>query len=211
MLELAKINNAKILLASSSEIYGNPQINPQSETYTGCVNTTGLRSCYEEGKRVSETLCSDYRRVHNLQISIIRIFNTLGPKMSPDDGRVISNFIVQAIHNNDITIYGDGKQTRSFCYVSDLVDGLVSLMNSDYEMPVNLGNPDEYSIIDFAEIIAKYTNSDSKIIFIDLPIDDPKQRCPDISKAKKELDWQPVVNLEKGLSKTVNWFKEVTK
>ena len=182
MLELAKINNAKILLASSSEIYGNPQINPQSETYTGCVNTTGVRSCYEEGKRISETLCSDYRRVHNLQISIIRIFNTFGPKMSPDDGRVISNFIVQCLKGKNLTIYGNGNQTRSFCYVDDLVDGMIKVMDGNYSQPINIGSPVELTILEIANKIRNLINPNLEFIFEALPEDEPKKRQPDIKK-----------------------------
>ena len=208
MLELAKINNAKILLASSSEIYGNPQINPQPETYTGCVNTTGVRSCYEEGKRISETLCSDYRRFHNLQISIIRIFNTFGPKMSPDDGRVISNFIVQCLKGKNLTIYGKGNQTRSFCYVDDLVDGMIKVMDGNYSQPINIGSPVELTILEIANKIRNLINPDLGFIFEHLPEDEPKKRQPDIKKIIEEFNWQPKISIDEGLILTINWFKK---
>ena len=207
MLELAKKNGSKILLASTSEIYGDPKIHPQPESYFGNVNTTGLRSCYDEGKRVAETLFSDYERTENIDKRIIRIFNTYGPNMQRDDGRVVSNFIVQALENKDLTIYGDGSQTRSFCYVDDLIDGMILAMHSKYKMPINIGNPKECSIIELAKLIQKKIRSKTKIIFQDLPEDDPIQRCPDISLAKKELGWQAKIDLETGLDKTIKYFK----
>ena len=207
MLELAKKNGSKILLASTSEIYGDPKIHPQPESYFGNVNTTGLRSCYDEGKRVAETLFSDYERTENIDKRIIRIFNTYGPNMQRDDGRVVSNFIVQALENKDLTIYGDGSQTRSFCYVDDLIDGMILAMRSNYKMPINIGNPKEFSIIQLAKLIQKKIRSKTKIIFQDLPEDDPIQRCPDIYLAKKELGWQAKIDLETGLDKTIKYFK----
>ena len=207
MLELAKKNGSRILLASTSEIYGDPKVHPQPESYFGNVNTTGLRSCYDEGKRVAETLFSDYERTNNIDKRIIRIFNTYGPNMQRNDGRVISNFIVQALENKDITIYGDGKQTRSFCYVDDLIDGMMLAMNSNYKMPINIGNPMEFSIIELAKLVQNKIKSKTKIIFQDLPEDDPIQRCPDISLAKKELGWQAKIDLDIGLDKTIKYFE----
>ena len=209
MLELAKDNNAKILQASTSEVYGNPLIHPQTEKYWGNVNPIGIRSCYDEGKRMAETFLFDYNRQYGVKIRIVRIFNTFGPKMNKNDGRVVSNFIVQALQNKDITIYGDGSQTRSFCYVSDLVNGLYKMMNNDkgFIGPVNLGNVGETSVLDFAKMIIKLTNSKSKIVFMPLPSDDPLQRKPDISLAKEKLDWEPVMDIQKGLLKTVEYFK----
>ena len=207
MLELAKKNGSRILLASTSEIYGDPKVHPQPESYFGNVNTTGLRSCYDEGKRVAETLFSDYERTNNIDKRIIRIFNTYGPNMQRDDGRVISNFIVQALENKDLTIYGDGKQTRSFCYVDDLIDGMMLAMNSNYKMPINIGNPMEFSIIELAKLVQNKIKSKTKIIFQDLPEDDPIQRCPDISLAKKELGWQAKIDLDIGLDKTIKYFE----
>ncbi len=209
MLELAKKNNAKILQASTSEVYGDPKIHPQVENYWGNVNPIGLRSCYDEGKRCAETLLMDYRRQYNLNTKIVRIFNTYGPNMSPDDGRVVSNFILQALKNDDITIYGDGSQTRSFCYVDDLVEGLVAMMQSDLAGPVNLGNPSERTILDFAKLIAEFTNSKSKITYKPLPSDDPVKRQPDITIARTKLDWQPKVDIFEGLKNTVEYFKEL--
>lgn len=211
MLGLARKNNAKILQASTSEIYGDPQIHPQHEYYNGNVNTIGLRSCYDEGKRCSETLFMDYHRTHNLEIKIARIFNTYGPFMALDDGRVVSNFILQAINNDDITIYGDGSQTRSFQYIDDLVDGLIKLMNSDSSQiyPLNLGNPNEISMNELANIIINITKSSSKITYKILPKDDPKMRKPDITMAKNKLNWKPSIGLEKGLHKTVNYFRNI--
>lgn len=211
MLDLAKKYNAKILQASTSEIYGDPIVHPQVESYWGNVNPIGIRSCYDEGKRCAETLMMDYHRQFNIDIRIVRIFNTYGPNMALNDGRVVSNFIVQALENKDITIYGDGSQTRSFCYVSDLIDGLVKMMNNPQKFigPVNLGNPQETSILDFAKFILKLTQSDSKIIFKELPSDDPIQRKPNIELAKKELNWEPKVNTEEGLKNTIEYFSKI--
>lgn len=209
MLGLAKRLKVKILQASTSEVYGDPTIHPQPETYWGNTNCIGLRSCYDEGKRCAETLFFDYHRQHNLKIKVARIFNTYGPRMLPDDGRVVSNFIVQALKGEDITVYGDGSQTRSFCYVDDMIDGLIRLMNSpdDFTGPVNLGNPIEFSILLLAEKVIELTNSKSKIIFKELPFDDPKQRQPDITLARKVLNWEPKVHLEDGLKITIDYFK----
>lgn len=209
MLGLAKRTKARILQASTSEVYGDPHIHPQTEDYWGNVNPIGIRSCYDEGKRVAETLMMDYHRQNNVEIKIIRIFNTYGPRMAENDGRVVSNFIVQALKGEDITIYGDGSQTRSFCYVSDLVDGMVKMMNSPKEFtgPVNLGNPIETPIVEFAKRIIEITGSKSKLIYCPLPQDDPKQRRPDIQLAKEKLSWEPKVELEEGLKKTVEYFE----
>ena len=209
MLGLARRCSAKILQASTSEVYGDPEIHPQPETYRGNVNPIGVRACYDEGKRCAETLFFDYYREAKVDIRVVRIFNTYGPKMAINDGRVVSNFIIQAFQNKDITIYGDGSQTRSFCYVDDLVDGLIKMMVSNEIGPINLGNPDEFTILELAKKIIKLTNSKSKIIFKQLPQDDPKQRQPDITLAKQKLNWQPKVNLEKGLIKTIEYFKGV--
>ena len=209
MLGLAKRCKATILQASTSEIYGNPQIHPQVEEYWGNVNPIGIRSCYDEGKRCAETLMLDYHRQNKVDIRIARIFNTYGPRMAINDGRVVSNFIVQALKNEPITVYGTGNQTRAFCYVDDLVDGLIKLMNSNYNMPVNLGNPGEYTILDFAKLIIKLTNSNSEIIFKELPKDDPVQREPNISLAKEKLNWQPSVSVIDGIKKTIEYFKTV--
>jgi UDP-glucuronate decarboxylase len=210
MLGLAKRIKARILLASTSEVYGDAQVHPQPESYWGYVNPIGLRSCYDEGKRVAETLMMDYHRQNNIDIKIVRIFNTYGPRMAVDDGRVVSNFIVQALKNEPLTIYGDGTQTRSFCYVSDLISGLVKMMDTeDFIGPVNLGNPDEFSIIELAKKIILLTESSSGITHKSLPQDDPVQRCPDISLAKEKLDWQPRTSLEDGLHKTISYFKKV--
>ena len=206
MLGLAKKNNAKILQASTSEVYGDPEIHPQKEDYNGNVNTLGYRSCYDEGKRCAETLFMDYKREHNLNIRIVRIFNTYGPNMTKNDGRVVSNFILQAINNENITIYGDGLQTRSFQFIDDLVEGLLKMMNSDFVGPVNLGNPVELSMKDLAGKIINLTNSSSDIIYKELPEDDPKRRRPDISLANTKLDWKPIIDLEYGLQKTINYF-----
>lgn len=213
MLGLAKRCRATILQASTSEVYGNPLVHPQTEDYWGNVNPIGIRSCYDEGKRCAETLMMDYHRQNNVDIRIIRIFNTYGPNMDPNDGRVVSNFIVQALQNKDITMYGDGTQTRSFCYVSDLVDGIVKMMNNEQKFigPVNLGNPSERTVYDLAELIIKLTNSNSKIKFAPLPQDDPLQRKPDISLAKKELGWEPKVDIEEGLLKTIEYFAKKIK
>tara|TARA_B100001248_G_scaffold236034_1_gene199181 strand:- start:583 stop:1452 length:870 start_codon:yes stop_codon:yes gene_type:complete len=206
MLGLAKRVGAKILLASTSEVYGNPEIHPQPETYFGNVNTIGIRSCYDEGKRIAETLCFDYKRKHGVDIKIARIFNTYGPRMLPNDGRVVSNFIVQALFKKPLTIYGKGNQTRSFCYVDDLINGLIKLMNSKEDGPINLGNPEEFKIIDLAEIIREKTNLDQKLIFKELPMDDPMQRKPIITKAKEKLNWNPLITLDEGLNKTISYF-----
>ena len=208
MLGLAKKNNAKILQASTSEVYGDPETHPQKEDYNGNVNTLGYRSCYDEGKRCAETLFMDYKREHNLNIRIVRIFNTYGPNMTKNDGRVVSNFILQALKAEDITVYGDGSQTRSFQFIDDLVNGLIKMMNSDSVGPINLGNPIELSMTDLAYKVIKLTNSCSKIIYKKLPKDDPKRRRPDISLAKSTLDWSPVIDLETGLKKTINYFKQ---
>jgi len=206
MLGLAKRVGARILLSSTSEVYGNPKVHPQKEEYWGNVNPIGPRSCYDEGKRVAETLMMDYHRQNNVDIRIVRIFNTYGPRMALDDGRVISNFIVQALKGEPITVYGDGGQTRSFCYVSDLIEGLIKAMESDLIGPVNLGNPNEIKIIELAKTILKLTNSKSEIVFKPLPPDDPIRRCPDITLARKRLNWQPIVPLEEGLKETMRYF-----
>ena len=206
MLGLAKKNNAKILQASTSEVYGDPEIHPQKEDYNGNVNTLGYRSCYDEGKRCAETLFMDYKREHNLNIRIVRIFNTYGPNMTKNDGRVVSNFILQALKREDITVYGDGSQTRSFQFIDDLVDGLIKMMNSDFVGPVNLGNPVELSMKNLAIMIIRLTNSSSNIIYKELPKDDPKRRRPDINLAKSLLDWSPIIDLESGLQKTIKYF-----
>ena len=206
MLGLAKKNNAKILQASTSEVYGDPEIHPQKEDYNGNVNTLGYRSCYDEGKRCAETLFMDYKREHNLNIRIVRIFNTYGPNMTKNDGRVVSNFILQATNNENITIYGDGLQTRSFQFIDDLVEGLLKMMNSDFVGPVNLGNPVELSMKDLAGKIINLTDSSSDIIYKELPEDDPKRRRPDISLANTKLDWKPIIDLEYGLQKTISYF-----
>ena len=208
MLGLATRVNARILLASTSEIYGDPEINPQPETYRGNVNPIGKRSCYDEGKRIAESLCFDYKRMHGLEIRIARIFNTYGPRMLPQDGRVVSNFIVQALENKPITIYGDGSQTRSFCYVDDLIDGLIKLMNGDDSGPINLGNPKEFTILELANIIREKINPGLDLIYKDLPEDDPSQRKPLIKKANKSLNWNPQIPIELGLDKTINFFKK---
>ena len=208
-LGLALAKKAKYLLASTSEVYGDPLVNPQSESYWGNVNCVGIRGCYDESKRFAEALTMAYHRVHKLDTRIIRIFNTYGEKMRKDDGRVVPNFITQALKNKPMTVYGDGQQTRSFCYVSDLIDGIYKLMLSNVNEPINLGNPDEHTILEFAEIIKKLTKSQSKIIFKSLPLDDPHLRCPNITKAKKELRWQPKIKLEDGLGKTIEWFGKI--
>jgi len=212
MLGLAKRVSAKILQASTSEVYGDPTVHPQDETYWGHVNPIGLRSCYDEGKRCAETLFFDYHRQNKVNIRVVRIFNTYGPRMHPNDGRVVSNFIIQALLNKDISIYGDGSQTRSFCYVDDLVDGLILMMNGPDEFvgPVNMGNPQETSILSLAKQIIRMTGSRSRVVFESLPGDDPTRRCPDISQAKKELGWEPGISLDEGLSKTIEYFKRVT-
>lgn len=211
VLGLAKRCHAKVLQASTSEVYGDPKVHPQPETYRGNVNPIGPRACYDEGKRLAETLFFDYYRVHNISIKVIRIFNTYGPRMAPDDGRVVSNFIVQALKGEDITIYGDGRQTRSFCYVDDLIEGMVRMMNSpdDFTGPVNLGNPGEFTMLELAEKVIKITGSKSRIVYKPLPLDDPKMRKPDITLAKSKLGWEPKVALSEGLSKTVEYFRGI--
>ena len=211
MLGLAKRVKAKILQASTSEVYGDPEVHPQVESYWGHVNCTGIRSCYDEGKRCAETLFFDYWRQHKTRIKVIRIFNTYGPRMHPNDGRVVSNFIVQALNNQDITLFGDGSQTRSFCYVDDLIEGMVRLMNTgdDVTGPVNVGNPGEFTIRELAEKVIELTGSKSKLVFKPLPQDDPKQRKPDITLAKKLLNWEPKVPLAEGLKKTIEYFDKL--
>ena len=209
MLELAKKNDAVILQTSTSEIYGDPLVHPQVETYKGNVNPIGIRSCYDEGKRCAESLFFDYHRHEGVKIKVIRIFNTYGPKMDPNDGRVISNFICQALSGQDITIYGDGHQTRSFCYVDDLIEAMIRMMNSriDFTGPVNTGNPGEFTIKELAEMVVEKINGKAKVVYQGLPSDDPTQRRPDISLAKKELDWEPKIKLSEGLDKTIEYFK----
>lgn len=210
MLGLAKRCKARILQASTSEVYGDPAVHPQPETYRGNVNPIGIRSCYDEGKRIAETLFFDYHRQHNVDIRVVRIFNTYGPRMNPDDGRVVSNFIMQALHNEDITIYGDGRQTRSFCYVDDLIDGMYRMMNTEgLTGPVNLGNPGEFTMLGLAEKVITKTKSKSKITFKPLPADDPTQRKPDITLAKEKLGWEPTVALDDGLEKTIAYFRGI--
>ena len=210
MLGLAKLVKATILQASTSEVYGDPLVHPQGEDYWGHVNPRGIRSCYDEGKRCAETLFFDYHRQHGIDIKVVRIFNTYGPRMHPQDGRVVSNFIMQALTGQDITVYGDGRQTRSFCYIDDLVTGLERMMNhsGDFTGPVNLGNPGEFTILELAEKVIALTGSQSKIVYQPLPQDDPMQRCPDISLAKEKLNWTPAVPLEDGLRKTIDYFKQ---
>ena len=211
MLHLANETGARIIQASTSEIYGDPIQSPQKESYWGNVNPIGVRSCYDEGKRAAETLCFDYRRQYNLDTRVIRIFNTYGPNMAIGDGRVVSNFIVQALRNEPINIYGDGKQTRSFCYVSDLVEGIYKLLQLDKnpDTPLNLGNPNEFTILELAKFIIEITNSKSEIVNNPLPLDDPKQRCPDISLAKSTLNWKPTIELREGIEKTAAYFKQI--
>jgi UDP-glucuronate decarboxylase len=211
LLHLANETGARIIQASTSEIYGDPTESPQKESYWGNVNPIGIRSCYDEGKRAAETLCFDYRRQYNLDTRVIRIFNTYGPNMAIGDGRVVSNFIVQALRNEPINIYGDGKQTRSFCYVSDLVEGIYKLLNLDEnpDTPINLGNPNEFTIQELAKVVIEITNSKSGIVNNPLPQDDPKQRCPDISLAKSILNWKPTIELEEGIEKTTAYFKQI--
>ncbi|MBT8369418.1 MAG: SDR family oxidoreductase [Deltaproteobacteria bacterium] len=210
MLGLAKRLKARILQASTSEVYGDPSIHPQTESYWGNVNCIGIRSCYDEGKRCAETLFFDYYRQHKLNIRVVRIFNTYGPRMHPNDGRVISNFIIQALNNRDITIFGDGSQSRSFCYVDDMIDGMIRMMNApdDFTGPVNIGNPNEFSILELAEKVIAKTGSSSKIVYHPLPEDDPLQRQPNIDLAKKQLGWEPKTQLEEGLKQTVEYFKK---
>lgn len=212
MLDIARKCKAKILQASTSEVYGDPEVHPQPESYRGSVSTTGIRACYDEGKRCAETLFFDYYRQYGVKIKVIRIFNTYGPYMNPHDGRVVSNFIMQAINNHDITIYGEGTQTRSFQYVDDLVEGMIRLMNSDdsFTGPVNIGNPGEFTMLELAQKVIDLTGSSSKLVFMPLPQDDPLQRQPDISLAKKELNWEPTIALEEGLKKTIAYFKSLS-
>lgn len=211
MLGLAKRVKARILQASTSEVYGDPEVHPQPEAYWGRVNPVGIRSCYDEGKRCAETLFFDYWRQHDLQIKVVRIFNTYGPRMHPNDGRVVSNFIVQALKGESITIYGDGRQTRSFCYVDDLIEAMIRMMNSEagFTGPVNIGNPDEFTMLELAEKVIELTGSRSKLVFKPLPSDDPKQRQPEIALAKSKLDWEPKVRLEDGLKETISHFQHV--
>ncbi len=211
MLGLAKRLNAKILQASTSEVYGDPEMHPQTENYWGRVNPIGVRSCYDEGKRCAETLFFDYWRQHNVEIKVVRIFNTYGPRMDPNDGRVVSNFIIQALQGKDITIYGDGQQTRSFCYVDDLIDGMIRMMNSPsgFTGPVNIGNPGEFTMLELAKQVITLTQSRSQLVYLPLPQDDPKQRQPDITLANDKLHWLPKVNLNEGLVRTIKYFKEM--
>ncbi len=209
MLGLAKRTKARLFMASTSEVYGDPEVHPQPESYKGSVNSYGIRSCYDEGKRIAESLCFDYQRTHNVDVRIVRIFNTYGPRMIPNDGRVVSNFIVQALKGNSLTIYGDGTQTRSFCFVDDLIEGFIKLMNSQYTSPVNLGNPTEFKIIELAEKVRDLIDPNLQFINKPLPGDDPLQRKPVIDLAKAELSWEPKVTLSEGLIKTINYFKSV--
>ncbi len=211
VLELARKTGAKVFQASTSEVYGDPSVHPQPEEYWGNVNTIGIRSCYDEGKRAAETLFFDYQRVHGIKIKVVRIFNTYGPRMAADDGRVVSNFIVQALKGQDLTVYGDGSQTRSFCYADDLVEGFMRLMNASDEVvgPINMGNPGEFTMIELAEKVLRLTGSASKLIHMPLPQDDPKQRRPDITKAKQLLNWEPTIALEQGLERTIAYFRKV--
>ncbi len=208
MLNLARKNGAKFLQASTSEVYGDPQVHPQTESYWGRVNPVGIRSCYDEGKRAAECLIMDYRRQYGVKTKIVRIFNTYGPRMAMDDGRVVSNFIIQALRGDDITVYGDGSQTRSFCYVSDLIDGLIRMMNSEDEFygPVNIGNPVEFTVLELAQKVIAMTNSNSKIVYQSLPSDDPTQRRPDISLAQLKLGWKPAIDLDEGLNFAIGYF-----
>ena len=209
MLGLARRVGARLLLASTSEVYGDPEVHPQPESYRGCVNTIGIRSCYDEGKRIAETLCSDYHRMHNVDVRIVRIFNTYGPRMLPDDGRVVSNFIVQALRGESLTLYGDGSQTRSFCFVDDLVEGMVRVMNGALAGPINLGNPGEFTILQLAELIRASINPGLSLVHKTLPADDPLQRQPVIDLARRELGWEPNVSLEAGLVPTIAWFRTI--
>jgi len=211
MLGLARRVGARLLLASTSEVYGDPEVHPQPESYRGCVNTIGIRSCYDEGKRIAETLCFDYQRMHDLEIRVMRIFNTYGPRMLPDDGRVVSNFIVQALKGESLTLYGDGSQTRSFCFVDDLIEGMISLMNGDYSGPINIGNPIEFTIRQLAELVREMINPELELICKPLPQDDPLQRQPIIDLAQKELGWTPAIELKVGLEPTIAYFKELLK
>jgi UDP-glucuronate decarboxylase len=206
LLELAKNKKAKFLQSSTSEVYGEPEVSPQHESYRGNVNTVGIRSCYDEGKRVAETLVMEYHNKYNVDVRIVRIFNTYGPKMDKNDGRVVTNFINQALNNEDITLYGNGNQTRSFCYIDDQIDGLMKLMASNYVYPINIGNPHEITVKELSTLILQLTNSKSKIVYKDLPSDDPTNRKPDITKAKNILKWEPKYDLEKGIIQTINYF-----
>jgi UDP-glucuronate decarboxylase len=208
MLGLARRVGARLLLASTSEVYGDPEVHPQPETYRGSVNTIGIRSCYDEGKRIAETLCFDYQRMHNTEIRVMRIFNTYGPRMLPDDGRVVSNFIVQALQGNPLTLYGDGSQTRSFCYVDDLIEGMIRLMNGSHTGPINIGNPGEFTIRQLAELVRDRINPSLELTTRPLPQDDPLQRQPVIDLARRELGWEPKVTLEEGLEPTIAYFRE---
>ena len=209
MLGLARRVGARLLLASTSEVYGDPEVHPQPENYWGSVNPIGVRSCYDEGKRIAETLCFDYQRMNGVEVRVARIFNTYGPRMLPDDGRVVSNFIVQALRGEPLTLYGDGSQTRSFCYVSDLIDGLISLMNGDHTGPINLGNPDEFTIRELAELVRIQINPKLQLVEKPLPQDDPQQRQPAIALAREQLNWQPTVSLEQGLAPTIDSFRNL--
>ncbi|WP_413324195.1 UDP-glucuronic acid decarboxylase family protein [Synechococcus sp. MIT S9503] len=211
MLGLARRVGARFLLASTSEVYGDPEVHPQPESYRGCVNTIGIRSCYDEGKRIAETLCFDYERMHGSEVRVMRIFNTYGPRMLPNDGRVVSNFIVQALQGKSLTLYGDGNQTRSFCYVDDLIEGMVRLMNGNTTGPINIGNPNAYTIRQLAELVRDRINPKLEMISKPLPQDDPLQRQPMIDLAKQELGWEPKVSLEEGLQPTIEWFRETLK
>ena len=209
MLGLARRVGARLLLASTSEVYGDPEVHPQPEHYWGSVNPIGVRSCYDEGKRIAETLCFDYQRMNDVEVRVARIFNTYGPRMLPDDGRVVSNFIVQALRGEPLTLYGDGSQTRSFCYVSDLIDGLIRLMNGDHTGPINLGNPDEFTIRELAELVRIQINPELQLVEKPLPQDDPQQRQPAIDLAREQLNWQPTVSLEHGLAPTIDSFRNL--
>jgi len=209
MLGLARRVGAKILVASTSEVYGDPEIHPQPEDYRGCVNPIGIRSCYDEGKRIAETLCFDYQRMHNVDIKVMRIFNTYGPRMLPDDGRVVSNFICQGLLGNELTIYGDGSQTRSFCYVDDLIDGMMLLMHSSESGPINIGNPNEFTIMELAKLITNKIDRNLNLVYKPLPEDDPTQRRPVIDKAREKLNWNPKIELNEGLDKTIDYFREL--
>ena len=209
MLGLARRVGARLLLASTSEVYGDPEVHPQPESYWGSVNPIGVRSCYDEGKRIAETLCFDYQRMNDVEVRVARIFNTYGPRMLPDDGRVVSNFIVQALRGDPLTLYGDGSQTRSFCYVSDLIEGLIRLMNGDHTGPINLGNPNEFTIRELAELVRIQINPELQLVERPLPQDDPQQRQPAIDLARQQLDWQPTVSLEQGLAPTIDSFRNL--
>ena len=209
MLGLARRVGARLLLASTSEVYGDPEVHPQPEHYWGSVNPIGVRSCYDEGKRIAETLCFDYQRMNGVEVRVARIFNTYGPRMLPDDGRVVSNFIVQALRGEPLTLYGDGSQTRSFCYITDLIEGLIRLMNSTHCGPINLGNPDEFTIRELAQLVRMQVNPDLRLVEKSLPEDDPQQRQPDITQAMQRLGWSPSVGLEQGLDPTIAWFRQL--